>query len=102
MAFNFSSILNKPLSVILNPRKEIYLVRNTHFSGSICTSLSCNRLETDLRRFKCSDSVLTATKISSAKQHTPGKLVNILSMVYCHNAGLEAILEFSLLLVRSY
>ena len=43
--------------------------------------------------FQCSVSVLAATSISSTKQHTPGKLISILSIVRCHNAGLEATLN---------
>ena len=78
------------------------MVTNTHFSGLLCTSLSCNRLKTAVRRFKCSDSVLAATKISVTKQHTPGKLVNILlSMVHCNNAGLEATSKGSLFILNN-
>ena len=52
--------------------------------------------KTTLRRFKCSDSDLAATKISSTKQHTPDKLVNVPFMVRCHNAGLETTSKGSL------
>ena len=66
------------------------------------TSLSCSRLKTaDLRRFKCSDSVFAGTSMSSTKQHTPGKLVNILSMVRCHNAGQEATPKGSLFIINN-
>ena len=87
---------SKGAKVAYKSKGQISFLRNTHFSGLICTSLSCSRLKTDLRRFKCSDSVFAATSMSSTKQHTPGKLVIILSMVRCHNAGLEATTKGSL------